>query len=95
MLDPTFNGANIRATGNANWAELDDPDLNRAIERAKLVNEPRERARAWADVNRRVVDLAPAAPYMWAHVAAISSADVRGVQNDYTGLWDLNFTSVR
>jgi peptide/nickel transport system substrate-binding protein len=44
MLDPTFNGANIRATGNANWPELDDAKLNRAIERAKLVNEPHERA---------------------------------------------------
>lgn len=95
MLDPTFNGANIRATGNANWAELDDPELNRAIERAKLVNEPQERARAWADVNRRVVALAPAVPYMWSYVAAISSADVRGVQNGYTGVWDLSFTSVR
>lgn len=42
-----------------------------------------------------MVALAPAVPYMWAYVAVISSADVRGIQNDYTGLWDLNFTSVR
>ena len=95
MLDPTFNGAHIRATNNSNWAELDDPGVNRAIERAKLVNEPRERARAWANVNRRVVELAPAVPYVWSYIPAISSADVRGVQNDYTGAWDLSFTSVR
>jgi peptide/nickel transport system substrate-binding protein len=95
MLDAPFNGAHVRATNNSNWAELDDPDLNRAIERAKLVNEPRERARAWADVNRRVVELAPAVPYMWDYLPAISSADVRGVQNNFTGVWDLSFTSVR
>jgi peptide/nickel transport system substrate-binding protein len=95
MLDPTFNGANIRDAGNANMTELNDPEVNRAIERARLVNEPRERTRAWADVNRRVVALAPAVPYMWDYVTAISSADVQGVQNDFTGGWDLSFTSVR
>jgi peptide/nickel transport system substrate-binding protein len=95
MLDPTFNGASIRDTGNPNPSELDDAGVNDAIERAKLVNEPRERARAWADVNRRVVALAPAIPYMWDYLTAISSADVRGVQNDFTGAWDLSFTSVR
>jgi peptide/nickel transport system substrate-binding protein len=95
MLDAPFNGAHISATRNSNGSELDDPDLNRAIERAKLVNDPRERARAWADVNRRVVELAPAVPYMWDYLPAISSADVRGVQNSFTAGWDLSFTSVR
>ena len=75
--------------------ELDDRELNRAIERAELVTEAEPRARAWAKVNHRVVDLAPAIPFMWDYVPAISSADVRGVQNGYTAGWDLNFTSLR
>ncbi len=94
-IAPTFSGASISATRNPNWSELDDRELNRAIERAELITEPERRARAWAKVNRRVVYLAPAIPYLWDYVAAISSADVRGVQNGYTAGWDLNFTSLR
>ena len=52
MLDPTFNGENIIPTGNSNWPELDVPEVNKAIDDAKLVTEPAERAQAWADVNK-------------------------------------------
>ena len=95
LLDPPFNGTHDLTVGSPNWSELDDPGVNRAIDQARLVTEPHRRARAWAEVNRRVVALAPAVPYVWNNLPALSSADVRGVQNDYTGGWDLNFTSVR
>jgi peptide/nickel transport system substrate-binding protein len=95
VLDPPFNGAHISPTRNPNWSELNDPALNREIERAKLIENPPERARAWAAVNRRVVELAPTIPYSWDYVPAVSSADVRGVQNDFTGGWDLSFTALR
>ena len=55
MLDPTFNGNNILESGNSNWPELDVPEVNKAIEDAKLVTDPDERAQAWADVNRMIV----------------------------------------
>ena len=52
MLDPTFNGEHILKTGNSNWPELNVPAVNKAIDAAKLVTDPNERAQAWAKVNR-------------------------------------------
>ena len=95
VIDPTFNGANIRKTNNSNWPELDMPAINKAIEAAKLVTDPNERAQAWADVNRQIVAQAPAIPYMWDYQSVVASPNVRGVQNGYSTTWDWNFTSLR
>src|SRR5215218_6786234 len=65
MVDPIFNGDNILQVGNNNWSQLDVPALNDQINKAKLVTDPAERAKAWAAVNKAVVDQAPAIPYMW------------------------------
>jgi hypothetical protein len=32
---------------------------------------------------------------MWDYAPAVTSANVRGVQNPYTTWWDLNYTSLR
>ncbi len=95
MLDPTFNGNNIIETQNSNWPELDVPEVNQAIEAAKLVTDPDERAQAWADVNKLITAQAPSLPYMWDYQAVVASPNVRGVQNGYSTTWDLNFTSLR
>jgi peptide/nickel transport system substrate-binding protein len=94
MFDPTFNGENVLETGNVNWPELDVPEINQAITQAKEEADPDARAQAWADVNKMVVDQAPAIPYMWDYSVGATSPNVRGVQNDYSTIWDLNFTSV-
>jgi peptide/nickel transport system substrate-binding protein len=95
MLDPTFSGENIIPSGNSNWPELDVAELNKKINAAKLVTEPAERAEAWADVNHDIVAQAPAIPYMWDYQHIAASPNVRGVQNGYSSIWDLNFTSIR
>jgi peptide/nickel transport system substrate-binding protein len=95
MIDPTFNGSAIVETGNSNWPELDVPEVNKAIDDAALVTEPQERAEAWAEANRLVVEQAPGITYMWDYQALAASPNVRGVQNGYSTTWDLNFTSVR
>jgi peptide/nickel transport system substrate-binding protein len=95
VLDPTFNGNSIIPAQNANWSELDVPAIDAAIEAAKLVVDPAERARAWAGVNRDIMALAPSIPYMWDYQSAVVSPDVRGVQNGYTQTWDWSFTSLR
>jgi peptide/nickel transport system substrate-binding protein len=95
MLDPTFNGENIIPSQNSNWPELNDKSLNQKIDQAKLVTDPTERAKAWADVNHDVVADAPAIPYMWDYQVTVSSPNVRGVQNPYSTTWDWNFTSLK
>jgi ABC-type oligopeptide transport system substrate-binding subunit len=95
MLDHTFSGKFLAATRNTNVSELDDPELNAMIARARLVTQPQKRAEAWAKVNHKVLLLAPTVPYMWAYTPVVASADVRGVQSLATGSWDLSFTSLR
>ena len=95
MLDPTFNGENIIPSQNSNWPEIDDPAINKAIDAAKLVVDPAERAQAWADVNKMITEQAPAIPYMWDYQSIAISPNMRGVQNGYSTTWDWNFTSVK
>ncbi len=95
VIDPTFNGENILKVSNSNWSELDVPGVNAAIDKAKTVVEPDARAQAWAAVNKEVVALAPAIPYMWDYQSVVASPNVRGVQNKYSTTWDWNFTSLR
>jgi peptide/nickel transport system substrate-binding protein len=95
MLDPTFSGSAIIESGNSNWPEIDNPEINQAINQAKLVTDPDERAQAWADANKLIVGQAPSISYMWDYQTTAASPNVRGVQNAYTTLWDFNYTSLR
>ena len=95
MLDPTFNGANILPTNNANFSQLDDPGVNAAIARAQLESDPAERAQAWGDVDRAVTAQAPAIPWLWDNGLVLKSQDVHLAVNEATGAVDLNHTSLR
>ena len=95
MIDPTFHGDNIPETQNSNWPELNVPEVNQAIDEAKLETEPQARAEKWAAANKAVVEQAPAITYMWDYQSVVASPNVRGVQNGYSTTWDLNFTSLR
>ena len=71
------------------------PEVNDAINAAKLETEPDARAQAWADVNKLITEQAPALPYMWDYQVVVSSPNVRGVQSGYSTTWDWSFTSMR
>jgi peptide/nickel transport system substrate-binding protein len=86
---------NIIPSQNSNWPELDVPEINKEIDAAKLVVEPAARAKAWAKVNHDIVAQAPAIPYMDDYQSVVASPNVRGVQNGYSTIWDLSFTSIR
>jgi peptide/nickel transport system substrate-binding protein len=95
MLDPTFNGQNVVPENNSNWPQLNDPKINKAIDAARLVDDPAERADAWAQVDDMVTATAAAIPYIWDDQANIQSANVAGVINKANANWDLAFTSLK
>jgi len=95
MFDPTFNGENIVPENNSNASLLDDKALNKAIDKAKLIDDPVERNQAWADIDHQVMALAPVIPYIWDNQANIASADVAGVVNKFNANWDLAYTSLK
>jgi len=79
VLDQTFNGGAILPVNNSNWPQLDVPAVNRAIDRAKWIEAPADRAAAWARIDRMITGLAPAIPIVWSEIPSLSSADVVNV----------------
>jgi peptide/nickel transport system substrate-binding protein len=94
-LDPTFNGDNILEVGNSNWSQLDDPELNKMMNDAKLLTDPQERADTWAEIDRRITELAPAVNWVWDKTPLIRSENVNAVPSAFLGQWDLAFTSIK
>jgi peptide/nickel transport system substrate-binding protein len=95
LLDPVFNGRNILPANNANWSQLDDPALNRAMDAAARLPAGAARDRAWGEVDRMATEQAPGIPFLWDTVPTVEAADVRGVINGYSTSWDLSFTSLK
>lgn len=95
ILDVPFNGASIVPVNNSNWPQLDDPKVNKAIEDAKVISDPEERAQAWGEIDKMITGLAPAIPYVWDDQPNVQSANVNGVINVFNGTWDLSFTSLK
>ena len=51
MIQITFSGDAIDPENNSNWAQLDVPEINQAIDEATLINDPEERAQAWGEID--------------------------------------------
>jgi peptide/nickel transport system substrate-binding protein len=95
MLDPVFNGKNILPANNSNWSQLDDPGINAAMAKAAALDPGPERDRAWGEIDKLIVEQAPAVPWFWDKQPLVESKDVRGVANEYNTSWDLAFSSLK
>jgi peptide/nickel transport system substrate-binding protein len=96
VLDVAFNGAYIFPENNPNWPQLDDPAINRAMARARLVVGEQARAKAWADIDRQVTATAAAIPWLWDRAPNLFSADVRCVPELWNqGHCDFAYTSLK
>jgi peptide/nickel transport system substrate-binding protein len=94
-LDPTFNGENIIPQNNSNWSELDVPEINKAMNDAKVLTEPSERGQAWADIDKMVTEQAPAVNWIWDKNPNIESSNVQGVIDVDNALWALPYMSLK
>jgi len=95
QLQPTFDGRAIAPANNANYSQLNDPQVNAAIDKALALPPGDARDQAWADVNKLVVGTAAAIPYQWDKTVNAESKDVAGVMNVNNTSWDLNYTSLK
>jgi peptide/nickel transport system substrate-binding protein len=95
ILDPTFNGRNIIPQYNSNWPELDDPEINAAMDEAALLTDPQERAAAWARIDRMIAEQAPVVSWLWDKQPLLRSADVNGVASEFNSAWDLAWSSLK
>jgi peptide/nickel transport system substrate-binding protein len=95
MLDTSFNGNQILPTNNSNWPQLDVPEINAAIEEARLIDDPEERDQAWGEIDRMITEQAPAIPYIWDNFPNINSGNVNVVINTFNAQTDLSYTSLQ
>ena len=95
ILDPTFAGYNIVPEGNSNWGQVDDPQINAAMKAAERVVGTAARAQAWARIDRMLVGLAAAVPFLFEKQPLIESRDVRGIDDLWNGAWDYSYTSLK
>jgi peptide/nickel transport system substrate-binding protein len=95
LLDPVFNGKNILDVGNSNFAQLDDPKVNAAMDKAEVVNDPAKRLQAWGEADKAVTDAAPGIPWLWDKQPVLHSKDINGVINTNLATWDFTYTSVK
>jgi peptide/nickel transport system substrate-binding protein len=95
VLDITFNGSFINATGNVNWSQTNVPAINEAMTAAETVVGTAARARAWARIDDELVEDAAAIPFDWDNQANIEGTRVRGVGDLWdVGEWDYSWTSL-
>jgi peptide/nickel transport system substrate-binding protein len=95
MLDAVFNGKNILSANNSNWTQLDVPAINDAMGKAALLPAGPERNKAWGAIDDMITAQAPGVPFLWDKIPTVQSSDVRGVVNQYSTSWDLDFTSLK
>ena len=96
VLDVTFNGKHIEPTGNANYGQVNVPEINKAMDAAATVVGTTARANAWGNIDRQLVAQAAAIPYDWEKAPNIESENVAGVGNLWNvGSWNYAFTSLK
>jgi peptide/nickel transport system substrate-binding protein len=95
LLGPVFNGKNILEQGNSNFALLDNPKINDAMDKAEVINDPAGRNKAWGEADKLVTEDAASIPWLWDKQPLLKASDTNGVINQANAAWDLTFTSIK
>jgi peptide/nickel transport system substrate-binding protein len=92
-LDIPFNGHAIVPINNENWSLLNDPRVNNALNADAAITNPTQRYAAFAQVDKMIVDDAPAIPEIWSDNALLEGSKVHGVLDPWNDDWNLTFSS--
>ena len=90
-----FSGKAIVPVNNSNWAQEDNPQINQAMDKAEVITDPKDRAQAWAKIDKMVTEQASVVPWIWDKQALLRSADVNGAVSAFNSMWDLSWTSLK
>ncbi len=95
FFDVPWYGPSINPSNNSNWGRLNDPEVNKKIEEARLITDPEQRAQAYGELDKLVTSKAAVVPWVWDNDIIVRSSDVNGVVNLFNALYDLNYTSLK
>jgi peptide/nickel transport system substrate-binding protein len=88
-----FSGDAIVPINNSNWPLLNDPAINSAMNQAATITDHSQRLAAFANVDKMIVNAAPAVPEVWANNALFMGTKVKGVLDPWNDDWNLSFSS--
>jgi peptide/nickel transport system substrate-binding protein len=88
-----FSGEAIVPINNSNWAVLNDPKVNSALNSAAAITATQPRLQAFAKADKMIVDAAAAIPEIWANNALLEGSKVHGVLDGWNDDWNLSFSS--
>jgi peptide/nickel transport system substrate-binding protein len=88
-----FSGEAIVPINNSNWADLNDPAVNKAIDNAAAITNLSQRYAAFAQADKMIVDDAAAIPEVWSDNALLEGSKVKGVLDPWNDDWNLSFSS--
>jgi peptide/nickel transport system substrate-binding protein len=96
VLYVPFYGPSIIPSGNSNYGQFNDPQVNSAMRQAALIVNPTERAKAWAAIDKMLVDKAAGIPEYFSNEDVVLSSNVKPVVDQWNqGLFDYEFTSLK
>jgi peptide/nickel transport system substrate-binding protein len=73
FFDPLFKSTSILSSGNSNFSEVDDLEMDTLIDEASTESNPQERAALWKEANRYATDQAYYVPWLWQQAAIMES----------------------
>jgi len=95
FLDVLVDGRLILPSGNNNYSELNDPEINSLIDKAKAESDPAKSAEIWGQINAKVMDTATQLPYV--NDKALNYRNPRMTNvfvQEYFGMWDFSTLGV-
>jgi peptide/nickel transport system substrate-binding protein len=97
MIDVPFNSKTIAAspTNNSNWPQLKDPAVDSALNAAKYITDPTQRAATYGKIDDQITALAPALVWDWDYETNVASKNVVAVISEVNGLTDISATSLK
>jgi len=95
LLDAVFDGKQILPASNSNFTLFDNKDVNAAMAKAQVINDPAQRNQAWGAIDKQITALAPGIPWLWDTQPMLESKNVNGVVNQANAAFDLTFTSIK
>jgi len=78
VIPPLFDGKQIVPEGNQNYSQLNDPDVQAALDGANKEPDLDKQAKLWGDLDQLVIEKAAVVPLIWTKTSQISGSKVKG-----------------
>jgi peptide/nickel transport system substrate-binding protein len=96
FLSILVDGRSILPSGNNNYSELNDPEVNSLIDKAKAETDPKKAALIWTDINHKVMDHAVEVPFVYDKALNYRNPRLTNVYvSEYYGMYDFGSLGVQ